>query len=168
MEYGYVAVWLVAYLALGAAALPAVAHLLRDFHDRGAAFAVPLALATLGLVGYLVGQVPGGFGYPALVVGLALLVGGSYRAGDADIDLRRAAAPATVFTLAFLFIVGIRALDPAVTPLGGEKFLDFGLLKSLLRADPLPPEDMWFAGESVRYYYGGHVLAALLARLTAT
>ncbi|PSQ22716.1 hypothetical protein BRD04_04165 [Halobacteriales archaeon QS_9_67_17] len=27
---------------------------------------------------------------------------------------------------------------------------------------------MWFAGESVRYYYGGHVLAALLARLTAT
>ena len=168
MEYGYVAVWLVAYLALGVAALPAVAHLFHDLHDRGAAFAVPLALATLGLVGYLVGQIPGAFGYPALVVGLALLLGGSYRAGDDDIDLRRAAVPAAVFTLAFLFLVGIRALDPAVTPLGGEKFLDFGLLKSLLRADTLPPEDMWFVGEPVRYYYGGHVLAALLARLTAT
>ncbi|MFB6117533.1 DUF2298 domain-containing protein [Halosegnis sp.] len=167
MEYGYVVVWLVAYLALGAAALPVAGWLFADFHDRGAAFAVPLALATLGLVGYLVGQVPGAFGYPALVAGLVVLGGAAYRAGE-SVDLRRAAVPAGVFALAFLFVVGIRALDPAVTPLGGEKFIDFGLLKSLLRADTLPPEDMWFAGEPVRYYYGGHLLASLLARLTVT
>ncbi|PSP84367.1 hypothetical protein BRC83_05730 [Halobacteriales archaeon QS_1_68_17] len=60
------------------------------------------------------------------------------------------------------------AFDPAVTPLGGEKFLDFGLLKSLLRAGSLPPEDMWFAGEPVQYYYGGHMIASLLTRLAGT
>ncbi len=53
-------------------------------------------------------------------------------------------------------------------PLGGEKFLDFGLLKSLSRTTRLPPEDVWFAGEPVRYYYGGHLMTTLLARLAAT
>ncbi|MFC7235890.1 DUF2298 domain-containing protein [Halosegnis marinus] len=168
MEYGYVAVWLVTYLALGLAALPVVGRLFGGFRDRGAALSVPFALATLGLVGFLVGHLPGAFGLPAALAGLAVLAFVSYRASDGPADLRRAAVPAAVFALAFLFVVALRALDPAVTPIGGEKFLDFGLLKSLLRADALPPEDMWFAGESVRYYYGGHVLAALLAELTFT
>ncbi|MFB6219892.1 MAG: DUF2298 domain-containing protein, partial [Halolamina sp.] len=51
---------------------------------------------------------------------------------------------------------------------GGEKFLDFGLLKSLDRATRLPPQDMWFAGEPVVYYYGGHLLTAVLGDLTGT
>ncbi|PSP76289.1 hypothetical protein BRC86_01390 [Halobacteriales archaeon QS_3_64_16] len=79
-----------------------------------------------------------------------------------------AAESAVVFLLAFGFLLAIRAVDPAVHPGGGEKFLDFGLLASLLRASALPPEDFWFAGEPVQYYYGGHLIASLLARLTGT
>ncbi|WP_129114906.1 DUF2298 domain-containing protein [Halegenticoccus tardaugens] len=75
---------------------------------------------------------------------------------------------AAVFALAFLFVVAIRAMDPAVHAGGGEKFLDFGLLKSLARAEALPPEDVWFAGEPVRYYYGGHLVASVLSTLTGT
>jgi YYY domain-containing protein len=170
MEYLLVGVWLVTYLALGLAALPAAAWLFPRFADRGAAFALPLALAVIGVIGYLVGQVA--FGWPALVVGLVALVGASYLAGDVDIDRERAAEAAAVFTVGFLFVVVIRAFDPAVHPIGGEKFLDFGLLKSLLRTaaatGTLAPEDMWFAGEPVQYYYGGHMLAALLTTLTST
>jgi YYY domain-containing protein len=168
MEYGYVLVWLVAYLALGLAALPVVGRLFDGFRDRGAAFAVPFALATLGLVGFLVGQLPGAYGYPALVAGLAVLAVASYRASDGPVDLRRAAAPAAVFAVAFLFIVGTRSVDPAVNPVGGEKFLNFGLLKTLARSSTLPPEDMWFANEPVQYYYGGYALTVLLADLTLT
>ena len=73
-----------------------------------------------------------------------------------------------MFTIAFLFVIAIRAVDPAVHPSGGEKFLDFGLLKSLLRTDALPPEDFWFVGEPVQYYYGGHLLTVLLAKITFT
>jgi len=170
MEYLLVAVWLITYLALGLAALPAAARLFPSFADRGAAFALPLALAVLGIVGYLVGQVA--FGWPALVAGLVVLVVASYLAGDVEIDREAAGEAAAVFTVGFLFVVAIRAFDPAVHPIGGEKFLDFGLLKSLVRtADgfgALAPEDMWFAGEPVQYYYGGHMLAALLTTLTST
>ena len=170
MEYLLVVVWLVTYLALGLAALPAAAALFPRFADRGAAFALPLALAVLGVVGYLVGQFA--FGWPALVAGLLALVGASYLAGDVEIDRGATVEAAAVFTAGFLLLVGIRAVDPAVHPIGGEKFLDFGLLQSLLRTGsalaPLPPEDMWFAGEPVQYYYGGHLLAALLTTLTST
>ncbi|WP_101296300.1 DUF2298 domain-containing protein [Halegenticoccus soli] len=75
---------------------------------------------------------------------------------------------AAVFVLGFLFVLAFRAVDPAVHAGGGEKFLDFGLLKSLSRADALPPEDVWFAGEPVRYYYGGHLMASVLSTLTGT
>jgi YYY domain-containing protein len=170
MEYLLVVVWLVTYLALGLAALPVAAALFPRFADRGAAFAIPLALALLGVVGYLVGQVA--FGWPALIAGLLALVGASYLAGDVEIDRDAAVEAAAVFTAGFLFVVAIRAFDPAVHPIGGEKFLDFGLLQSLLRTaagtGTLAPEDMWFAGEPVQYYYGGHLLAALLTTLTST
>jgi YYY domain-containing protein len=169
MEYGYVLLWMAAYAALGTAALPVAAALFPRFPDRGAALALPVALAVLGVVGYLVGHLA--FGWPALLAGLGVLAAGSYLlAGrtDASPDLGRAAEAGVVFLLAFALLVAVRAVDPAVHPVGGEKFLDFGLLKSLLRASRLPPEDMWFAGEPVQYYYGGHLISALLARLTST
>ncbi len=162
------AVWLVAMLGLGWLARPAAAWLLPGLdHD---ALAIPLALAILGVVGHLVGHLA--FGWPALVAGLAVLAGASYSAWSrVDLDRRRFGEAAAVFTAAFLFMIAVRAIHPAAAPLPvaiGEKMLDFGLLQSLLRAPQLPPEDMWFAGETVRYHYGGHMLAALLATLTLT
>lgn len=170
MEYGLVVLWLATYLVLGALALPLAAAIFRRFRDAGAAFAIPIALVTIAVVGYLVGHLA--FGIPALVVGLAVLSGLSLRFGDPDrIEWRSYAEVAVVFTLAFLFMISIRAASPAIAPLpiaAGEKFLDYGLLRTLLRSTALPPEDMWFAGESVQYYYGGQLLTALLTILTGT
>jgi YYY domain-containing protein len=168
MEYGLVVGWLVAYLALGLAGLPLAARLFRRA-PAFAALALPLSLAVVGLVAYWVGHLSVTLG---LVVGLVVLLGLSVlsmrRLDRDEFDVGKVAAPAAVFALAFLFMVAVRAVDPAVHPGGGEKFLDFGLLKSLLRTSRLPPEDFWFAGEPVRYYYGGHLITALLAKLTAT
>jgi len=167
MEYGLVIVWLVTYVVLGVAALPLAGLLFPRFADRGGAFAIPLALAVLALVSFLVGHIA--FGWPALLAGIAVLVSGwSLDDATSDLDYRRYAEAAAVFTVAFLLLVAIRGVDPAVHPLGGEKFLDFGLLKTLLRTGQLPPEDMWFAGEPVQYYYGGHLLASQLARFAGT
>ena len=169
MEYGLVLTWLVLYGGLGVLALPICAMLFSRFPDRGAGLAIPVALATVGVGAYLVGQIA--FGWPAALAGVGLLAVGSV------LSIRRLRArwldattiePAVVFTVAFLAVVAVRAVDPGVQPLGGEKFLDYGLLRSLLRAPVLPPEDMWFAGEPVQYYYGGQMIAAVLARLTGT
>ena len=170
MEYGLVALWLATYLCLLAAGGPLVAALCPRLADRGAGVALPAALAVIGFVAWAVGHLA--FGWPALLAGvfaLVVLLGFAIRGGALGrIDRRIVAETALVFTLAFLAMVAVRAVDPSVHATMGEKFLDFGLLRGLLRADALPPDDIWFAGEPVQYYYGGHMLAALLARLTFT
>ncbi|WP_435069945.1 DUF2298 domain-containing protein [Haloplanus sp. C73] len=180
MEYGLVVRWLVVYGALAALGRPVATRLLSTLPGRGVGFALPTALVVLGTSAYWVGHLA--FGPVALAASLlvlfalALLTGLDHDAlRDRRLELAHGVRPgrahaetAVVFVVAFLFIVGIRALDPAVYPVGGEKFLDFGLLKTLERAETLPPEDMWFANEPVVYYYGGHLLTALLSDLTGT
>jgi len=180
MEVGLVALWLVVFLLLGLVALPFATWLFGETNtgtDTGsdarmdeATLALPLALATLAVVGYLVGHVA--FGWPAVLAGVTALFGASLLAsGRVTVDWRGFGEAAGVFTAAFLLIVAIRAVDPAAAPLPlaiGEKFLDFGLLRSLERSGALPPEDVWFAGRPVRYYYGGHMTATLLGTLTDT
>jgi YYY domain-containing protein len=167
MEYGLVIWWLLASLAFMVAGMPLAAVLFARLPDRGAGVALPLALAVLWVGAYLVGHLSLTAG---LWVGLAVLFGGAavalYR--GVRFDNRRLAEVAVVFTAAFLFMIAIRAVDAGAHPIMGEKFLDYGLLRSLLRTDTLPPEDIWFAGQPVQYYYGGHLLAALLTRLTGT
>ncbi|MFC4986431.1 MULTISPECIES: DUF2298 domain-containing protein [Saliphagus] len=160
--------WLVAVLGLGALALPLAAAVFRDGEGRGAGLAIPLALAAVGLGGFWVGRLS--FGRLSVAVALLALCCGSALAlrRGVEIDSRRYAEVAAVFAAAFAFLLAVRAVDPGIVPWGGEKYLDYGLLTRLSKAGTLPPEDPWFAGEPVRYYYGGHLLAASLARLTAT
>mgnify|MGYP000622155342 CR=1 FL=1 len=180
MEYGLVVRWLVVYGALAALGRPVAARLLSTIPGRGVGFALPTALVVLGTVAYWVGHLafgPVALGAALLVLlALALLTGLDHDAlRQRRLELAHGVRPgrvhveaALVFVAAFCLLVGVRALDPAVYPVGGEKFLDFGLLKTLERAETLPPEDMWFANEPVVYYYGGHLLTALLSDLTGT
>jgi YYY domain-containing protein len=179
MEYALVARWLLLFGLLAAAGVPVAARLLR-IPGRGAGFALPVALVLLALPAYWIGHLSLTAG---LLVGVVVLVATGVLAGldrsalrdgtvrlapDLVLDRRALAESTAVFVVAFGFLVAVRAVDPAVHALGGEKFLDFGLLKSLARTEALPPEDMWFAGEPVRYYYGGHLVASLLSRLSLT
>ncbi|WP_229113376.1 DUF2298 domain-containing protein [Halapricum desulfuricans] len=167
MEYALVALWLVTYLLLLYLGQPLAAALLPDLEDRGATVALPLGLAVVWLVVFVIGRVSIRLG---LWVGLLALAGLSavavYRGFEVEHDAYARAA--LVFAIAFLFLVAVRAVDPAASPAAGEKFLDMSLLQSSLRGSTIPPEDAWFAGETVRYYYGGHLLASLLARVTGT
>ncbi|MFA9517665.1 DUF2298 domain-containing protein [Halopenitus sp. H-Gu1] len=185
MEYLLVVRWLLAFVALGALAFPVSARLFRGFPARGIGFAPVVGLAILTTVAYWTGRVNYGPRTAWLGVGVLLLVSLVSLVTDIDreavfdrridgrdlvdgIDRQAVAFSAVVFVAAFLFVVAIRAADPAITPAGGEKFLDYGILRSLLRAETLPPFDVWFAGETLNYYYGGHLTVALLATLTGT
>jgi len=179
MEYLLVLQWLLTVAALAALALPATARLLERLPGRGVGFALPIALVTVTTVVYWVGSLA--YGLPTMLFGVLVLAAVAALVGldrdalrerrvepaaDLDIDRRAIAEVGVVFLVGFLFVVAIRAADPAASPVAGEKFLDFGLLKSLARADSLPPEDVWFAGEPVKYYYGGHLVTSVLSGLS--
>ncbi len=182
MEYVLVGWWLLAFLALSVLAFPLTARLFRSVPGYGTGFAPIVALWWLVVIGYWTGRV--GFGRPTLWLALATLAGCSallglertaasngrfrLREGIGPVDRHAVLPPAAVFVGAFLLVVAIRAADPAVNAAGGEKFLDYGLLRAGLRADVVPVYDFWFAGESLNYYYGGHLAAALVTYLTGT
>lgn len=80
--------------------------------------------------------------------------------------LKRLVKADVVFTLAFLFFVLIRAYNPDIT--GAEKPMDFAILNSIGRSEYFPPQDAWFAGKSLPYYYMGHLSASVLDKFTLT
>jgi len=69
----------------------------------------------------------------------------------------------TIFAVFFLIFLAFRFFSLEIS--GVEKFMDFAFLNSILRADYFPPADPWLAGHSINYYYFGHLVAALGAKL---
>ncbi|MFB6104304.1 MAG: DUF2298 domain-containing protein [Halobacteriaceae archaeon] len=169
MQWGAVVVWWLAWLALYGAGLPLAASLFPRTRRAALAAALPLSIVFLLLIVHWVGQIAYGpltAALGALALGITAIA--AARRPGVDIDRRAALELVAVFTVAFLFLIAIRSVDAGAIPGGGEKFLDFGLVQSLLRAEYLPPADHWWAGNRVLYYYGGHLVAATLALLTGT
>ncbi|MCG1002745.1 MULTISPECIES: DUF2298 domain-containing protein [Halobacterium] len=165
--------WLVLYGAFLVAALPIARLLFPSAPDDGAGFAIPIATVVVTMVAFYVGQFS--FGpWTALVSVAALLVLGgvghrlAQRRGLADYDWKRVAGAFAVFAVGFGFVLALRSMNPVMSGWGGEKFLHTGLLNAILRTEALPPEDMWYAGKPVRYYYGLPVFNAVAAFLTDT
>ncbi len=80
--------------------------------------------------------------------------------------LKRVIKIDAIFTLAFLFFVLVRAYNPDIA--GAEKPMDFAILNSIGRSDYFPPQDPWFSGRTLPYYYMGHLSASVLDKLTLT
>lgn len=168
MEWAALVAWVVVAGALAAAGAPLAAAVFARLPGGGGAYALHVSLVVIGLASFWVGHLR--YGWVALAAALAALAAlsaGAYHRGHRP-DWPRVAEGYLVFLAGFALAVAVRVTDNTIHPAGGEQFLHFGLLRAVGRADRLPPEDMWFAGEPVNYYYGGHVLVDLLSRLTMT
>jgi len=69
-----------------------------------------------------------------------------------------------LFFLTLAFWAFIRGFQPNIQ--GLEKFMDFGFVNSILRSRFFPPADMWLAGKTINYYYFGHLITAVLTKLS--
>ena len=90
--------------------------------------------------------------------------------------LRQAVVPfllaQLLFLIGFLFFVNVRSYLPwAAFDLSlyqAEKWGNFTHLNSIMHSGWMPPKDIWFQGEPINYYYGGHLLVATIAKATGT
>ncbi len=76
-----------------------------------------------------------------------------------------------VIVLGELFFLGalffwswVKGHEPSIH--GLEKFMDYGFMKSILNSTYFPPADMWYAGLPINYYYFGHMVVAVLTKLS--
>ena len=160
------AVWWGALVLIGLATEPIVAPLFpARFTDRGRGLAKPLGLIAIGLVSWLLTSagVSHRLSLPIACAGLAVAGAASWKrvgAPRSSVFLQDEAALLAVLCA----FAAIRALAPDI--FGAEKYMDFALLNTLVRADHFPPQDPWMSGAPVNYYYFGYLLFANLVRLT--
>lgn len=69
-----------------------------------------------------------------------------------------------IFFLCLLIWSFIRSNLPDIN--GLEKFMDYGFLNSILRSEYFPPKDMWYTPLSINYYYFGHIITAVITKIT--
>ncbi len=165
MEWFPIVRWVTVTTLLAIAGAPLAAALFNRLPARGGAFALHISLMVLLVVSFWIGHLR--YGWLALLAGLfvigclsALALSGGY-----EPDWRGVGEGYLFFLIGFAGAIIFRLPRNTIGPAGGEQFLHYGLLNAVGRATQFPPEDMWFAGESVNYYYGGHVLVDQVARL---
>ncbi len=164
--------WWLTFLLLGLATLPLTLVLFHRLPDRGYAFSRPLGLLIFSYAYWLLGHwVPNrrGLTFAIFFVMLAVIFFIAARRRRAVFQFLRkqwgvVLATEAVFLGVFVVWAVIRSMTPDVAHT--EQPMDFMLLNSILHTDRFPPEDAWFAGESVSYYYFGYLMAGGITKLT--
>jgi uncharacterized membrane protein len=164
--------WLVLFI-LGTGFLPLTLLLFKNFFDKGYIFSKILALCLLSYSVFIFGvlrlipftQVSSYFLFSLLIlIQIAFIP-------DKKNLLKSARTHAPLFLFEELLFLGalffwayIHSFSPDIH--GLEKYMDFGFVNSILRSEFFPPRDMWFTPFSINYYYFGHLMTALLTKLS--
>ncbi len=174
MQVLYVIAWYLTVQLVGLAALPLTLRLFRNLPDRGYAFARPLGLLVLALSLWL-GASFGILRNERVTILVLLLILGGISAAlwlrQPLTDVLRSQKRAILVTEA-LFAGGLvlaallRAYSPEIATAGGEKYMEYAFINSILRADTFPPPDPWLSGFAISYYYLGYVILATVIKLS--
>ena len=70
----------------------------------------------------------------------------------------------TIYLIILIFWSYVRGHAPDIE--GLEKYMDFGFVNSALKTTFMPPKDIWFGGLPINYYYFGHLVVAVLTKLS--
>lgn len=71
-----------------------------------------------------------------------------------------------LFLAVFVALTYLKCFHPQAY--GEEKFMDYGFMQSMMRSDYMPPEDFWFSGTNLNYYYLTQFFATFLTKLVGT
>ncbi len=172
--------WYFLLTLLGWLTFPLAWRLFPALADRGFSFARTLGLLLWGWLFWMLtvlgvtGNDAGGLFFTLLLlVGVsAALLGKSAERSSLlawiKENRRLVVAVEGLFFLAFAAWAFVRASNPNIETAGGEKTMELAFINSILRSPTFPPRDPWMSGYAISYYYFGYVMAAMLAKATAT
>lgn len=168
--------WWVILLLLGIIFLPLSQILFSGFHDNGYLFSKIIGLAISGYLCWLLSSLKvlkftSVSCYLLVVICAVINIFLFYRLKPSKKKemlltdrLKSMISEELLFLIFFLVWTYIRGFKPEAY--GTEKFMDYGFMAAMLRAEYMPPKDMWFAGGIINYYYVGQFMAAFLTRLS--
>ena len=164
--------WWLYILLIGILFLPFTQKYFRSFFDKGYGFSKVLGILALSYCSWLLSSfgIIGADRIYTFVIPLAFIPLAFFVCKGTDVldDIKEKGFVLILEEVMFLAVLllwcYIRGLQPDI--FGLEKYMDFGFVNAILRADSMPPIDIWFAGKGINYYYFGHYVCAYLTRLT--
>lgn len=173
-DFKFIFTWWLSLFIISSLTLPLIILLFRKFWDHGYIFAktfsiflISYLLLILGIFHILPFTLPSIF----LLLAVVLFVNLILFFKNKNFFLKTFKKKWKIFLfeeLIFLLILSlwsyIRGFAPDIE--GLEKFMDWGFVNSILRSRFSPPSDMWYAGNSINYYYFGHLVFALLTKIS--
>lgn len=178
--------WWMTILILGIIFLPLTNILFSKFHDRGYLFSKTLGIAITGYIMWFFATfriMKFTTSSCILAVIVAFIINGfiyiyhkrNLKDKDGDlhvINLERdykkliytILTEELLFLGIFLLFIYIRGFKPEAY--GTEKFMDYGFMTSMMRSEYMPPQDFWFSGTNLNYYYVGQYMAVFLTKLS--
>jgi len=170
--------WSILFL-VGACAFPLTKRLFPTWFDRGYFFAKAVGFAVVSYIIYILGTLhiaPFTQQTVFFVMGIVFFVGIApvffHSSKQAIIqNKKRLLYWANVIgmeELCFFFLLllwsWVKAHEPSIR--GLEKFMDYGFMQSILNTQYFPAMDMWWAGGYINYYYFGHLVTAVLTKVS--
>jgi len=162
-------VWLIALEAIALVSLPVILLNLKGLADNG--YGVSKA-ASLLLLAYIAWVLPSlhliDYGLAPLLLGFLVLAAASaycivFHSKELKKILKEKwklfAKEEALFIIALLLFVLVRSHDPIIS--GQEKFMDSAFLNTIMRGGFMPPNDPWFTGKPINYYYFGHYIMSV-------
>ncbi len=175
-DFHFIFNWWLTIFLLGILSLPITVSLFNKFWDKGYIFSKTVSLILLTYFSLIFGVfklIP--FTYTGLLFLITifilfdvwfLLKNKTYKSFFSDFKkhYRVFIFEELIFFLILTLWSYVRGFAPDIE--GLEKYMDWGFVNSALRSQFLPPQDMWFAGETINYYYFGHLIFALITKLS--
>jgi len=164
--------WLMLFL-VGIIFIPITSLMFPTFWDKGYVFAKIIGIAVISYCVFVLGflrVLPFETQNIFLIIGIFLLINLFIKKKIPLSNIKiKPLLPVFIFEecmfLAILMLWSfIHAHQPDIH--GLEKYMDYGFINSILRAKYFPPLDMWFTPHFINYYYFGHLVTAVLTKIS--
>jgi len=173
-DFSYIFYWWFLLFGLGITFLPLTWWFFKKFFDIGYGFSKIIAILLISYFVWLMGSLrifPFSVATSWLIVFLLALVNFWLARKNRTEFLKQIKThwkillfEETIFFIALTLWSFVRGFQPNIQ--GLEKFMDYGFINSILRSQYFPPADMWLAGKTINYYYFGHLVTAVLTKLS--
>jgi YYY domain-containing protein len=179
-DFSSIFLWWLTILVIGSVFLPLSTKIFSKFFDRGYLFSKVLGIILSSYAVWLLASTKT-LPFDKLTIIVVLAVGllaniifnNKFKQENENEKLpwKMIFFEEALFFITIVFWSYIRAAEPSIR--GLEKFMDFGFVNSILRAQYFPPLDMWLTkspdytgGFFINYYYYGHYINAFLTKLS--
>ncbi len=173
--------WWFIIFVIGITFLPIAQKIFRDFFDKGYIFSKILGFAILSYIIFVSGIIHllpfSGINSWFILILIFIFLRVSWKRKEGKLIIHKnllllnngrwksAFFEEIIFFISLYSWSYIRGTNPDIH--GLEKFMDFGFVNSILRSTYFPPRDIWFTPLPINYYYFGHLVTAVLTKLTS-